>query len=131
MGVVRVLGLVGLCLLAIASLGVIALVQALVRPVDGWQGVVVALIVTLGLGALLLGGAVLWLADAAARDPSRRPVRVGAWVLTVVGLTFWWPLLTKAPTAPIDHYLAVLRAGFLVLGALLLWRISRNQSRPA
>lgn len=127
--VIRLVGVGSLALFAIALLGLIAGIQALIAPIDGWGDLIAVLAFMIGLGAALLGAGLSWWAHVASR--SGKGVMGGALAMLIIGSTFWAPLAWQEFPTPLDRYVAALRLGIMVLGAVAVWRISRNQSRPA
>lgn len=127
----RLLGALSVFMAFIVVMALVVIVGAMVDPPTGWEGLIVGIAVMLGGGAAVLGSGLLWLANAGARDPNATNFRYGISAITVLGATFWAPIAWQGHVAPIDRYLAVLRLGLLLIGAVTLWRLSRSQSRPA
>ena len=132
----RSLGVASLLFLALAVVGVATAAQVLLSsaPPLGWEGVIVAIALSLGLGSLVVGTALGWGASHAYgrwREGDGRAARILGGVLAVLGATAWWPWLVQEHHAPLDLYLLVLRLAALVAGLALVWLARRSPAGAA
>lgn len=132
---IRTLGVLSVGLVAIALLGVVAIVDAFTGPEGGWEGLIVGAAIAVGGGALLIGvalGTVAHVAGKRYRDGQDVGflVPVGV-VMALAGAAAWLPWAMSEHRAPLDQYIAVLGTVVGLLGIALAWRISRSQSRQA
>lgn len=130
----RVAGVAGLLLLAVAVLYAVVAVSVLVGPDEGWAGLVAAAAILIALLGLV-GGLALSVPPAIAFDRWwRREASAWPWVrgtaigLGVLGATFWLSPLGLGDTTPLSRMLMVGRLVLLAF-AVALYLVARK-GRP-